>query len=168
MRVIAYDPYVLAAVMVSLGVEPVDFDKLLRESDFISIHAPLTEETRNMVRHEEFKKMKPNCYFINTARGPIVDQPALIRALQEGLIAGAGLDVTVDRPVARDNPLLKMPNVILTNHSAWYSITADSESEFWRKAMTQVVLVLNSEWPPYTVNPEVRNKWQLRWPNPQD
>jgi len=104
--------------MVSRGVEPVDFDMLLRESDFIAIHALLSEETRNMLGYEEFKKMKPTCYFINDARGAIVDQSALIRALQEGLIAGAGLDVTIDDPVAADNPLLKMPNVILTGRSA--------------------------------------------------
>lgn len=163
MRVIAYDPYVLGAVMVSRGVEPVDFDTLLRESDFITIHALLNEETRSMLGYEEFKKMKPTCYFINAARGAIVDQPALIRALQEGLIAGAGLDVTVDDPVAVDNPLLKMPNVILTGHSAWYSTTADSESEFWHKAMTQVVLALKGEWPPYAVNLEVQKKWLEKW-----
>jgi len=163
MRVIAYDPYVLGAVMVSRGVEPVDFNTLLRESDFITIHALLNEETRSMLGYEEFKKMKPTCYFINAARGAIVDQPALIRALQEGLIAGAGLDVTVDDPVAVDNPLLKMPNVILTGHSAWYSTTADSESEFWHKAMTQVVLALKGEWPPYAVNLEVQKKWLEKW-----
>lgn len=163
MRVIAYDPYVLGAVMVSRGVEPVDFGTLLRESDFISVHALLTEETRNMFGYEEFKKMKPTCYFINAARGEIVDQPALIRALQEGLIAGAGLDVTVDDPVAVDNPLLKMPNVILTGHSAWYSTTSDSESEFWNKAMKQVVLALKGEWPFYAVNTEVQKKWLEKW-----
>ena len=163
MRVIAYDPYVLGAVMASRGVKAVDLDTLLRESDFISIHALLTEETRNMFSYEEFKEMKPNCYFINAARGAIVDQPGLIRALQEGLIAGAGLDVTVDDPIAIDNPLLKMPNVILTGHSAWYSTIADSESEFWHKAMIQVVLSLNGEWPPYAVNTEVKKKWMEKW-----
>lgn len=162
-RVIAYDPYVLGAVMVSRGVEPVDFDMLLRESDFIAIHALLSEETRNMLGYEEFKKMKPTCYFINDARGAIVDQSALIRALQEGLIAGAGLDVTIDDPVAADNPLLKMPNVILTGHSAWYSTTADSEPEFWHKPMTQVVLALRGEWPFYAVNSEVQRKWLEKW-----
>ncbi|MBA7571003.1 Glyoxylate/hydroxypyruvate reductase B [subsurface metagenome] len=163
MRVIAYDPYVLGAVMRSRGVEPVDLDTLLRESDFVSLHAELTAETRNMIGYEEFKKMKPTCYFINTARGGIVNQPALIRALQEGLIAGAGLDVTVDDPVASDNPLLKMPNVILTGHSAWYSIIADTPAEYWQKAMMQSVLALKGEWPPYAVNPDVKRAWLAKW-----
>ncbi len=163
MRVVAYDPYVPGAVMMSHGVERVDLDTLLRESDFISLHAPLIEETRNMFGYEEFKKMKPTCYFINTARGALADQQALIRALQEGLIAGAGLDVTVDDPMAANNPLLKMPNVILTGHSAWYSTTADSVSEFWGKPMTQVILALKGEWPPYAVNHQVKQKWLEKW-----
>ena len=163
MRVIAYDPYVPGAVMIRQGVKQVDLDTLLRESDFISLHVPLTEKTRNMFGYEEFKKMKPTCYFINTARGALADQQALIRALEEGLIAGAGLDVTVDDPMNADNTLLKMPNVILTGHSAWYSTTADSMSELWGKPMTQVVLALKGEWPPYAVNPEVRQKWMEKW-----
>jgi len=163
MRVIAYDPYVPGAIMMSQGMERVDLDTLLMESDFISLHAPLTEETRNMFGYGEFKKMKPTCYFINTARGALADQHALIRALQEGLIAGAGLDVTVDDPMSANNPLLQMPNVILTGHSAWYSTTADSMPEFWGKPMAQVVLALKGEWPPYAVNPEVRQKWLEKW-----
>ena len=161
MRVIAYDPYVLEGVMESRGVKPVDLDTLLRESDFISLHTPLTPETRNMIGYEEFKKMKPTCYFINTSRGGCVDEAALIRALQEGLIAGAGIDVTVDEPPAKDSPLIKMPNVILTGHSAWYSTTAESELFF--KPMTQVVLALQGKWPPYAVNPQVQKKWLEKW-----
>jgi D-3-phosphoglycerate dehydrogenase len=90
-----------------------------------------------------------------------VEQAALIQALQEGLIAGAGIDVTVDEPIAADNPLLQMPNVILTGHSAWYSTSSDSE--LFYKPMTQVVLALKGEWPPFTVNPEVQKKWLERW-----
>ena len=161
MRVMAYDPYVLDAVMESRGVKPVDLDMLLRESDFISLHTPLTPETSNMIGYEEFKKMKPTCYFINTARGGCVDQAALIRALQEGLIAGAGIDVTVDEPIAADNPLITMPNVILTGHSAWYSNSADFE--IFYKPMTQVVAALKGEWPVYAVNPEVERQWLEKW-----
>ena len=161
MRVMAYDPYVLDAVMESRGVKPVDLDTLLKESDFISLHTPLTPETSNMIVYEEFKKMKPTCYFINTARGGCVDQAALIRALQEGLIAGAGIDVTVDEPIAADNPLIKMPNVILTGHSAWYSDRADFE--IFYKPMTQVVTALKGEWPVYAVNPEVEKQWLEKW-----
>ncbi len=161
MRVMAYDPYVLGPVMESRGVKPVDLDTLLGESDFISLHTPLTPETSNMIGYEEFKKMKPACYFINTARGGCVDQAALIRALQEGLIAGAGIDVTVDEPIAADNPLITMPNVILTGHSAWYSNSADFE--IFYKPMTQVVAALKGEWPVYAVNPEVEKQWLEKW-----
>jgi len=161
MRVISYDPYVLDAVVESRRVRPVDLDTLLRESDFISLHTPLTPETTNMIGYEEFKKMKPTCYFINTARGGCVDQAALIRALQEGLIAGAGIDVTVDEPIAADNPLIKMPNVILTGHSAWYSTTADWE--IFYKPMTQVVMALKGQWPLYALSAEAKEKWLEKW-----
>jgi D-3-phosphoglycerate dehydrogenase len=161
MRVIAYDPYILRPVMESRGVKPVDFDTLLRESDFISIHTPLTSETRNMFGYEQFKKMKSTAYFINTARGGCVDQPGLIQALKEGLIAGAGIDVTVDEPIAPENPLLTMTNVILTGHSAWYSVT--SEADLNRRPMTQVVQALRGELPVYTVNTDVKMKWMTRW-----
>lgn len=93
--------------------------------------------------------------------GGCVDQAALILALQEELIAGAGIDVTADEPIAPDNPLLKMPNVILTGHSAGYSTTA--EPELFIKPMTQVVKALRGKWPPYAVNPEVQKKWLEKW-----
>lgn len=160
-KVIAYDPYVLGAVMETHGVNPVDLETLLQESDFISLHTPLNRETRNLIGHEEFKKMKPTSYFINTARGGCVDQESLIRALREGRIAGAGIDVTVDEPIAATNPLIKMANVILTGHSAFYSVT--SEFELYVKPMTQVVMALRGEWPTYAVNPEVKKKWMEKW-----
>jgi D-3-phosphoglycerate dehydrogenase len=163
MKVIAYDPYVFGEVMLSRGVEPVALDTLLKESDFIAIHALLNDETRNMIGHSEFKKMKPTAYLINDARGEIVNQPALIKALQENLIAGAGLDVTVDDPIAPNNPLLKMLNVILTGHSAWYSTVSDSGPEFWHKPMAQVVLALKGEWPFYAVNPQAEKRWREKW-----
>lgn len=162
MRVIAYDPYILPPDMLTLGVQPVDLDTLLKESDFVAILAQVSETSKSMLGYEEFKKMKPTSYLINVARGDIVNQPALIRALQEGLIAGAGLDVTADEPISLDNPLLKMPNVILTGHSAWYSTTADG-AEFWHRPMSQVVLALNGEWPRYAVNPQVKKLWMQKW-----
>ncbi|MBW2610154.1 MAG: C-terminal binding protein [Deltaproteobacteria bacterium] len=161
MRVIAYDPYVFDAVMVSHGVEPVDLDQLLRESDYISLHTPLTDETRGMIGDKELKKMKPNCHLINTARGKCVDEAAIIRALEEGLIAGAGLDVTEDEHMSPDNPLLKMDQVILTGHSAWYSISANKE--VFIKPMTQVVAALEGKWPIYALNPELKNEWLKKW-----
>jgi len=161
MRVIGYDPYVFGSVMRTRGVESVDFDTLLKESDFISIHALLNEETRKMIGYRELKRMKQSCYLINTARGAIVDEEALIKALKEGLIAGAGLDVNVNEPLTKDNPLLQMPNVILTGHSAWYSTTSDPE--MWRKAMTQVVMAFEGKWPLYAVNSEARSTWIRKW-----
>ena len=161
MRVIAHDPYVLGPVMESRGVEPVDFDTLLAESDFISIHTPLNAETKGMFGGKQFAKMKPTAYFINTARGGCMDQPALIGALQEKLIAGAGIDVTTDEPIAAENPLLSMANVILTGHSAWYSLT--SEKDLYRRPMTQVAQALRGEFPGYAVNAAVKGKWMARW-----
>ena len=161
MRVIGYDPYVLKPVMESRGVEPVDFETLLRESDFVTIHTPLTSETSGMFGYEEFKKMKRTAYFINTARGGCVEQGGLIKALKEGLIAGAGIDVTVDEPMLPDNELLTLPNVILTGHSAWYSVT--SEADLYRRPATQVVQALKGSWPTYAVNPEGKANWMARW-----
>ena len=160
-RVIAYDPYVLGPVMESRGVEPVDLDTLLRESDFISLHTPLNPETRGMIGHEEFKRMKPTCYFINTARGGCVDEEALIQALEKGLINGAGIDVTAEDPIAADNPLIKTPNVILTGHSAYYSTVADME--LFHKPVSQAVLALKGEWPLYGLNPQIKERWLEKW-----
>jgi D-3-phosphoglycerate dehydrogenase len=161
MSVIANDPYVPEGVIESRGAKPVDFETLLRESDFISVNTALTSETKNMFSYEDFKKMKPTCYFINTARGPCIDQEALTRALREKLIAGAGIDVTVDEPLSKDNELLKMDNVILTGHSAGHSTV--SQSELCIRPTTQIVKVIKGEWPPYAVNPEVRKKWFEKW-----
>ncbi len=162
-RVIAYDPYVLDEVMRSRGVEPVDFDTLCRESDYLSLHAWLSDETRHLIGENAFRKMKPGAFLINTARGEIVDQQALIRALKENRLAGAGLDVTADDPISKDNPMLSMPNVIFSGHSAWYSTTSDSGTMFWHKAMGQVIQALRGVWPAYAVNPEVKPRWMERW-----
>ena len=161
MKVIGYDPYIFPSLLKQRGIEPVDLDTLLKESDFVSIHTPLTVETQKMLGYAQFKKMKKTAYFVNTARGGVVDEPGLIRALQEGLIAGAGLDVTVDEPILPDNPLLKMPNTILTGHAAWYSITASDE--MFHKPIMQVAMALQGKFPLYTVNPKVEDKWMKKW-----
>ncbi|MCP4687552.1 MAG: C-terminal binding protein [Desulfobacterales bacterium] len=163
MRVIAYDPFVWDAIIASRGAEPADFETLLKESDFISVNASLTEQSRKMFNDEAFRLMKPTAYLINTARGEIVDQSALIRAIEEKRIAGAGLDVTETEPIPPDDPILQTPNVILTGHSAWFSATADSEPEFWHKAMAQVAAALNGQWPDYAVNPHVKRTWMEKW-----
>jgi D-3-phosphoglycerate dehydrogenase len=161
MRVIGCDPYVLKPVMESRGVIPVDFDTLLGESDFITVHTPLNAETKEMFGAAQFAKMKPTAYFINTARGGCMDQRALIEALRDKRIAGAGIDVTIEEPIAADNPLLEMANVILTGHSAWYSVT--SERDLYRRPMTQALQALRGEFPAYAVNPEAKGQWLARW-----
>ena len=163
MQVVAYDPYVLDAVMSSYGVQAVDMQTLLKSSDIISLHCNLTDETRNMIGDQAFENMKPSCYLINTARGEIVDEDALIRALNSGRIAGAGLDVTRQDPLPADHPLTATPNTILTGHAAWYSTISDSAPVYWHKAMGQVALALQGLWPHYAVNPEIKNKWLEKW-----
>ena len=161
MRIIACDPLVFEGVLNSLGIELVDMDTLLRESDFVSLHIPFMPSTKGLMGYEQFKKMKRTAYFINTSRGGCVDEPALIRALQEGLIAGAGLDVTEKEPTEKGNPLLKMDNVLLTGHSGWYS--TEAEYELFTKPTAQVVMTLEGKWPTYGLNPQIRDAWLKKW-----
>jgi D-3-phosphoglycerate dehydrogenase len=163
MKVIAHDPYVWDAVMRSHGVEPVDMDTLLGSADMISIHCSLTDETRGLFDDSAISKMKAGVYLINTARGEVVDEAALIRALKDGRVGGAGLDVTCADPLAEDDPLRTAPNTILTGHGAWYSTRADASDEFWHKAMAQVALALEGRWPSYPVNPQVKAQWLEKW-----
>jgi D-3-phosphoglycerate dehydrogenase len=163
MRVVAYDPYVWDAVMRSHGVVPVDLDTLLKDADIISLHCSLTKETRDILDEKTISKMKPGAHLINTARGEVIDEAALIDALQEGRVGGAGLDVTCKDPLPKDDPLRKAPNTILTGHGAWYSTTADSPAEFWQKAMAQVALAFEGHWPSYAVNPQVKPQWLSKW-----
>ncbi|MFC1864416.1 C-terminal binding protein, partial [Chloroflexota bacterium] len=114
LRVLAYDPYVAAESMEKMEVEAMGLDRLLKESDFVSIHCALTSENRHMLGAEQLKLMKPTAYLINTARGPLVDEVALYTALTHGDIAGAGVDVTELEPIKMDNPLLELDNVVFT------------------------------------------------------
>lgn len=165
LRVIAHDPYVRQGVAEGLGVELVGLDRLLQESDYVSLHAALTPANRHMLGWEQLKKMKPTAYLINTARGPLIDEEALCKALSEGIIAGAGLDVTEEEPPKPDNPLLKLDNVIITAHSAQYSNQA--EVDVWRRPTENAVTILKGEWPrgavSPVVNPQVREKFEARW-----
>ena len=115
MRVLAYDPYVTAQQAQEMGVELVALEEVLEQSDFVSLHVPLTEETRNLIGAAELGRMKPGAYLINTARGGIVDEQALYAALANGTLAGAGLDVYSEEP-PWGSPLLDLPNVVLTSH----------------------------------------------------
>jgi D-3-phosphoglycerate dehydrogenase len=159
-HMLAYDPYVEELVMSPYGVEPVSLPDLLRRSDIVSMHAPATPEAEHMLTDEHFRMMKPEALFINTGRGPTVDEAALIRALKEGWIAGAGLDVFEQEPIATDNPLLKMDNVILTAHVA--SASARFDPARLRRVGQEIALVLGGRWPRACVNPSVLEKSGLR------
>jgi D-3-phosphoglycerate dehydrogenase / 2-oxoglutarate reductase len=116
-RILAYDPFIEELVMSPYGVEPASLPELLQKSDIISMHAPATPEAYHMLKEEHFRMMKPTALFINTGRGPTVDEPALIKALEQGWIAGAGLDVLEQEPPDSNDPILKLDNVILAPHA---------------------------------------------------
>lgn len=121
LRVIAHDPFVTPEAMAEHGVESASLEQVFRESDFVSAHAPHSKATHHMIGAAQFGVMKPTAIFVNTGRGKVVDEAALIAALREGKLAGAGLDVLEDEPPSPDNPLLSMPNVVVTPHVAAYS-----------------------------------------------
>jgi len=161
-KIIAYDPYVSPEVGKTYGVELIDLDTLLKESDVISIHAPLTEETFHLIGEAELKKMKPSAVLVNTGRGPIVDGKALYEALKEGRIAGAGLDVMEKEPPDPRDPLLSLDNVVFTPHYGSYTEEAYYELGF--KAAQGAASVLRGEFPKYFVNQEVKEKARmLQW-----
>jgi D-3-phosphoglycerate dehydrogenase len=161
MSVIVFDPYVSDTLVESYGVTRADFDYLLENSDFISMHAALTPQTAGILGIDEFRKMKPTAYFINTARGPLVDEQALYTALSEGLIAGAGLDVMETESVPVDHPLLQLDNVIVTAHSAHYSDF--SAAELRRRPFEEMSRIIDHQWPLRLLNPRVKEKYTQRW-----
>lgn len=151
MRVIAYDPYVPEAVMSQAGVGRVEFADLVKTSDYISIHSPLLPETHHLFSAEVFRQMKPTALLVNTARGPVVDEAALARALDAKQLAGAALDVVEHEPPV-NSPLLGRDNVVLTPHTGFYSVEALEDLQ--TKAAEEVVRVLSGEAPRNPVNPE--------------
>lgn len=159
LRMLAYDPYVEELVMVRHGVEPVGLVELLQRSDIVSMHAP-TPEAEHLLTEQHFRLMKPTALFVNTARGTTVDEPALIQALQEEWIAGAGLDVLEQEPADVENPLMHMDNVILTPHVA--SASARMGPVRRRRTGQEVALVLTGRWPRSCVNPSVLHQSGLR------
>jgi D-3-phosphoglycerate dehydrogenase len=152
-KIKASDPFIPAELAAEHGVELVSLDELLASSDFISIHAPLTNDTRGMISKREFILMKPSAVLINTARGPVVDEAALIEALKDKQIAFAALDVVTQEPPAADNPLRQMNNVTLTPHIAWYS--ERSAQVLGEKVGREIVRVFKGYLPKSLVNPEV-------------
>ena len=153
MEHLAYDPYAKAEDAAKLRVRLADKETVFRESDFVCVNTPLTPETRGFIGAREFALMKPTAYFINTARGPIVDEKALYAALSGKRIAGAALDVFEVEPVSQDNPLLELENVIVTPHSICWT------DEFFRRnaesAFRSVVAVATGKTPTFVVNRDV-------------
>ena len=161
-HMLAYDPYIEELLMSQYGVEPVGLGELLQRSDIVSMHAPATPEAQHLLTEEHFRSMKRSAIFVNTGRGPTVDESALVKALQEGWIAGAGLDVLEQEPPAPSNPLLGMDNVILTAHVASASARFDPARR--RRVGQEIALVLRGRWPRSCVNPAVLPKTALvRW-----
>jgi phosphoglycerate dehydrogenase-like enzyme len=155
-RMIAHDPHVRAAPE---GVELVSLEELFRQSDYLAVNTLLNDATRGIVGEEQLRLMKPTAYFINTARGPIVQQKALTRALQERWIAGAGLDVFEQEPIAPDDPLLRLENVIVSPHAlAW---TEEIVRDNGLEACDHILSVFRGEVPAAVVNREVLDRPQF-------
>lgn len=156
---LGYDPYVDKSVAREYGITMVSLPELLEKSDFVSVHCLLNDETRHLIGEKELRRMKPTAYLINTARGAVIDEQALIHVLQEKLIAGAGLDVFEKEPVDPDNPLLKMDNVVVTPHTASYS---DVAFKRLRTCVGQeAARVISGRWPKNVVNKTVKPKVNL-------
>jgi len=153
MKVLAYDPYLTAAEMAARGGEKVELDQLLRRSDYVSISCPLTKESRGMIGEREFALMQPHAYFITTARGFIHDEAALVGALRNKLIAGAGLDVWAKEPPPPEHPLLQFDNVLASPHTA--GVTKEARENMGRIAAEQMLGALDGKRPPRIINPEV-------------
>ncbi len=159
LTILAADPFIDPEVMVAAGVEPVTLEELLQRSDIVTIHAPLTPETRGLIDAETLALMKPTAVLVNTARGPIIDLPALAHALQEGKLAGAALDVVDPEPLPADAPFYRMPNVILTPHSAYSS--ERSVDVVRRETLLEALQVLRGKRPRTVANPAVLEKVAL-------
>jgi D-3-phosphoglycerate dehydrogenase len=153
MTVLAYDPYLTAAEMAARGGEKVELDDLLRASDYVSINCPLDKNTRGMIGAREFALMQPHAYFITTARGFIHDEAALLEALRNKSIAGAGLDVWSKEPPPPEHPLLQFDNVLASPHTA--GVTTEARTNMGRIAAEQMLGALDGQRPPRMINPEV-------------
>lgn len=151
--VIAHDPYVEDAHFKALGVERVSLEALAERSDYVSVHTPLNAETRHLINEAFLRRMKPTAMLINTARGPVVDEQALARALTAKQLAGAALDVWEHEPVPSDSPLLRMDNVITSPHAAYYSTSAVARVP--RRCGEELARALTGQQPLNVINPEL-------------
>ena len=157
MRVVAYDPFLPAEYFQKMGVERMTSeDELLEAADVFSIHLPLMASTANIITYEKLKKLKPSAIFLNLARGGLVEEEGLIRALREGIISGAGLDVLADEYPSMDNPLLHMDNVIVTPHIAYYS--EGSDRDLRNLSIDQIIETMEQGAPRFLLNGKELNK----------
>jgi D-3-phosphoglycerate dehydrogenase len=161
LRIVAYTPRITANAVAPYGTATRDLDEVLRTADFLSIHARLTPETRGLIGERELRLMKSTATMINTARGPIVDESALVRALTEGWIAAAAIDVLSQEPPAPAHPLLALDNAIVTPHVAFASAASDVDMRTF--AVEQVIQVLHGKRPKNLVNPEVLSQPNCRF-----
>ncbi len=159
--IVVFDPYINATdYPADERPELVSLEELLRSSDLISVHTPLTDETRHILGAEQFKMMKPTAYVVNTGRGPVIDEAALVEALASGELAGAGLDVYEIEPLPADHALFSLPNVVLTSHAAFYS--EGSIEELQRRTAQNVALALQGKIPTNVTNREVLENTSLQ------
>lgn len=158
-RLLAWDPYVSGDEIRSRNAEPVDFETLLAQSDMVTLHLPLTEETQGMIDASALAKMKTSAFLVNTARGGIVDSAALVEAVESGQIAGAALDVVDVEPPPPDHPLYCTERILVTAHVAWYSEQAFRDVRV--KAVEEVARVLQGELPRNLLNPGVRPRFDV-------
>jgi len=161
MRVLAYDPYLTAAQIKARGAQKVELDELLAQADYVSVHCPLTRESRKMMGAAQFARMRPDAYFVTTARGFIHDEAALAEALANKRIAGAGLDVWEEEPPPHDHPLMQFDNVLVSPHTA--GATVESRENMSRFAAEQVLEILDGKRPPRLINPEVWPAYRERF-----
>ena len=161
MKVLAHDPYLDATEMAARGAEKVELDELLSRSDYVSISCPLTKDSCGMIGARQFALMQPHAYFITTARGFIHDEAALVEALRDKRIAGAGLDVWAKEPPPPDHPLLQFDNVLASPHTA--GVTKEARANMGRIAAEQILDALDGKRPPRLINPEVWPRYAKRF-----
>ena len=160
MQILVADPVVDGAVVEAHGATSVNLDELLQSSDYISLHTPLTKGTYHLIGERELRLCKPRTVLINTARGPVIDEQALVRALAEGWIAAAALDVLEQEPTPVDNPLLALDSAIITPHIA--GISDESYDLVRIHSIDSLIALSKKHWPPWCANPEVEPRWQLQ------
>jgi D-3-phosphoglycerate dehydrogenase len=158
-RTIAYDPYVSREAMEKLGARSSNLDELLRTSDIISIHVPLNKETKQLIGRKELAKLRDSVILVNTSRGSVIDQEALVESLRKGRIGAAGLDVLAKEPPSPTDPILGFENAIITPHIGWYS--EQSSSRLQENVALEAERILTGKPPKHPVNPEVLSRRKL-------